>query len=122
MASSVNRCDVRSKLEAILSEQITRLLKSGMIQNHHVLEAMTVLRSKRLLPDQIESDICKELKKISLLRYDIAMPSSQRANGFGWSLEHMKSHMQKMLKCKIEEVSTILRVVSSEASKVTKSQ
>jgi hypothetical protein len=106
-------CDVRGKLEAILSEQVSRLLISGSSTKEGIEMAMKKLRNERLLPEQIESDICKEIKIICTMRHDEAMPNSSRLDGFGWSQNHLKEHMKRMLKSKLEATASILRTTKS---------
>jgi hypothetical protein len=102
-------CDVRGKLDAILSEQVSRLLISGSSTKEGIEKAMQKLREERLLPEQIESDLCREIKIICSMRHDEAMPNSSRLDGFGWSQNHMKEHMKRMLKGKLEATASILR-------------
>lgn len=112
--SKTTTCNVRGKLEAIISEQIERLLASGLLNHEKVELIMLKLSENNLLPNQIESDICKELKKICMLKYDIAIEGSKRLNGFGWSEEHIKSHIKKLMKSKLAASSTIIRTICSD--------
>lgn len=109
-------CDVRGKLNAILTEQVSRLLISGSSTPQGVQSAMDQLRSERLLPDQIETDLCKELKTICTMRHDEIMPSSSRLGGFGWSQNHMKEHMRRLLKSKLVAIASILRCIKSQSA------
>lgn len=102
-------CNVRGKLEEILSEQCSRLLASGSLDDRSIKSALQELSKKRLTPELIEEDLCKELKLICSYRYDCAMLSSNRLEGFGWSLEHMKKHMKRVLKSKMNSISTVFR-------------
>ena len=102
-------CEILQKLELMLSEQIIRLLASDMITTQKALVSMKKLSESRLLPKQIEEDLCKELRNISLLRYPDSLMGSTRKNGFGWSENHMKEHMRRMLKTKLSAVEFILR-------------
>ena len=77
---------------------------------------MDQLRSERLLPDQIETDLCKELKTICTMRHDEIMPSSSRLGGFGWSQNHMKEHMRRLLKSKLVAIASILRCIKSQSA------
>ena len=106
-------CDVRGKLELILSEQVSRLIISGSSTNEGIELAMRTLKDHRLLPEQIESDLCKEIKIICTIRHDEAMPNSSRLDGFGWSQNHLKEHMKRMLKGKLEATASILRTTKS---------
>ena len=113
METKTPECDVKGKLDAIMTEQIARLMASGSLSHAKVEESMNQLRMQRLLPNQIESDICKELKNICQLKYETAIPGSKRMNGFGWSEEHMKSHMKKLMKSKLAATATVLRIACS---------
>ena len=108
-------CNVRGKLEAILAEQIARLLSCGLITSPVVIEITDTLRAQHLLPEQIESTLCAELKLICSQRYETAMPESTRFNGFGWSESHLKEHMRRLLKSKLSETATVLRTLSSRS-------
>lgn len=114
MENPTFECDVKGKLEAILSEQLSRLLACGSITSSTALKITDALRENELLPDQIEHTLCKELKNICSQRYDTAMPSSSRLNGFGWSESHLKEHMKRLLKSKLAEIATVLREKSSK--------
>jgi hypothetical protein len=102
-------CDIVQKIELILAEQVTRLLASDMMTSKSASESMLKLSESRLLPKQIEEDLCKELRNISLLRYTDALQGSTRKNGFGWSENHMKEHMRRLLKTKLSAIEFILR-------------
>ena len=102
-------CEIVQKIELILAEQITRLLASEKITAAKASESMKKLSESRLLPKQIEEDLCKELRNISLLRYSEALQGSSRKNGLGWSENHMKEHMRRLLKTKLTAVEFILR-------------
>lgn len=102
-------CNVKGKLEAILAEQISRLLSCGSIKPEVVNDITKDLRDQNLLPEQIESSLCTELKLICTKRYDTIMQDSDRLNGFGWSDAHIKVHMQRLLKTKLSEVASVLR-------------
>ena len=102
-------CDVRGKLEAILAEQMSRLLASGSKSAKNIEEAMEQLRKDDLMPEQVEKAICRELKVVCCQRYDEALRTSTRLNGFGWSEGHIKDHMRRFLKEKIDATTAVLR-------------
>jgi hypothetical protein len=106
-------CNVRGKLEAILAEHVSRMLASGAASSKDIVSAMDLLRLKRLMPENVESDLCKELKNICTRRFEQAMPESNRLDGFGWSKAHIKEHMKRMLTAKLQEITTILRSTKS---------
>ena len=114
MENPTFECDVKGKLEAILSEQISRLLSCGSISSATAIKITDTLRENNLLPEQIEIILCKELKNICSQKYDVAMPSSSRLNGFGWSESHLKEHMKRLLKTKLAEIATVLREKTSQ--------
>ena len=111
MTSSDIDIDIKGMLENILSEQINRLLMSGSLNEKEAATIMENLQKEKLMPEQIEMDLAKELKKISCYRYDDCVSSSNRLGGFGWSLMHMQEHMSRYLKLKLQQSSTVLRTV-----------
>jgi len=102
-------CDVRGKLEAILAEQVSRLLASGSKSAKDIECAMSTLREENLMPDQIERSLCTELKLVCSQKYDEALRTSTRLNGLGWSEGHIKDHMRRFLKEKIDATTAVLR-------------
>jgi len=104
-----NTADVRGLLESLLGEQVSRLLSSKHISRGEIDDLTRALRESRLLPDQIEADLAEELRSICNLRYEVANVSSNRLNGFGWSLAHMQEHMERILKSRLELLGTVLR-------------
>ena len=106
---SIFECNVRGRLEAILSEQISRLLSSGSIGCDDTRGIMETLKMQRLLPDQLEQDLCTEIQSICAQKFDEAIPTSSRLNGFGWSEGHLKKHMRRLLESKLSETATVLR-------------
>jgi biopolymer transport protein ExbB/TolQ len=101
--------DVRGLLENILGEQISRLLASKHIDKSEIDDLTRALKDSQLLPEQIEEDLAKELSSICNLRYESANAASHRLQGFGWSLQHMQEHMERVLKSKLEHLGTVLR-------------
>ena len=76
-----------------------------------VLEALT---SKNLDPQSIDAALCKELKMVLGIQYDEPIGSS-RLNGHGWSVNHVKEHMRRALRLKLQEVSEVVQdVLASE--------
>ena len=106
-------CNIRSKLNEILDEQIKRLVAFGIKTEEDVKFAKKELRKHRLLPDQLETDLCKELKLICLKKYEDSKPLSTRLDGFGWSVAHIQDHMERMLKTKLQEIFIILKSTES---------
>lgn len=106
--------NIRGKLSEILDEQIKRLVAFGIKSEKDVDNAMNELGKNRLLPDQVETDLCKELKLICLKKYEDVKPLSTRLDGFGWSVAHIQDHMDRMLKTKLQEIFIILK--STEAA------
>jgi hypothetical protein len=104
-----NTADVRGLLESLLGEQVSRLLASKHINRSEIDDLTRALRDSRLLPDQIEADLAEELRSICNLTYEVANASSNRLNGFGWSLAHMQEHMERILKSRLELLGTVLR-------------
>ena len=102
-------CDIRGKLEAILAEQVSRLLASGSKTSKDIESAMIQLRSEGLMPEQIERAVCAELKIVCSQRYDEALQTSTRMNGFGWSIGHIKEHMRRFMKQKMDATTAALR-------------
>jgi len=109
-------CEIRSTLEAILAEQISRLITTANLTEHQTDEIMKTLKDARLLPDLIERDLCKELKSVCSIRFDSPNASSTRFSGLGWSLPHINLHMKRLLTKKMAAVSTILRSHNSAVS------
>lgn len=109
MSSHVPEIEIKETLENILAEQMNRLFSTGSIKKDEMNFIITSLQNSRLMPEQIENDLTKELEAICSYRYDDAMLSSNRHGGFGWSLQHMQEHMERFLKLKLQKISTILR-------------
>ena len=101
--------DVRGTLETILAEQISRLLMSGNANLQEVEDIQIALKKHRLMPEQIECDLAKELSDACSFKYDDIVQTSNRLDGYGWSVQHLQEHMERMLKQKLQQLSTILR-------------
>jgi len=101
--------DVRGTLETILAEQISRLLLSGNANLQEVEDIQASLKKHKLMPDQIECDLTKELATACNFKYDDIVQTSNRLDGYGWSVQHLQEHMERMLKQKLQQISTILR-------------
>ena len=106
---SESNADIRGLLENILGEQITRLLASDHLKRKDVQTVTNALRESKLLPDQIEADLAQELQTICGLKYESANTSSNRLDGFGWSLYHLQEHMRKVMESKLSSVGIVLR-------------
>jgi hypothetical protein len=101
--------NIKGKLEAILAEQMARLIASGSINNKGAEDIMKRLRTERLMPDQIELDICIELKKTCMIKMEEAITTSTRFGGLGWSEGHIKDHMKRCMKEKMDAFASIIR-------------
>jgi hypothetical protein len=103
-------CDVRGSLTNILSEQISRLVYSGSLTKEGVKDVMNELHENGLMPEQIDLSLAKELRILCVYKYDDIMPSSNRLGGWGISMERIQTQMERLLKVKLGEISTILRL------------
>jgi hypothetical protein len=99
----VMECNVRGKIEALLAEQISRLTSSGIKTREDIMHALKRLNDDQLMPNQIERDLCKEIK------------SSCKQK---WSVVHTQDHVARLLKSKLSELFTILRNTESNKNDV----
>lgn len=101
--------NIRGKLESILAEQMARLIASGSIDTVGAEDIMKRLRKESLMPEQIERDICIELKKTCMIKMEEAVATSSRFGGLGWSEGHIKDHMKRCMKEKMDAFTSIIR-------------
>ena len=107
-------CDIRGTLENILSEQISRLLSCGTLEESQIGDVLNILKSEGLMPDQIDLALAHELRVMCTSRYDDVMPTSNRLGGWGYSMERIQTHMERELKSKLSALSTVLRTRMSQ--------
>jgi hypothetical protein len=102
--------DFESKLKTLQEAQIRRLQdKKGHdgVEQYHV-----ELVTSRLTPKDIAQACWTELKRVSLLKYDddtCLSVSSNRLDGVGWSSQHIKNHMDRFLKERMEQQNELFR-------------
>ena len=68
------------------------------------------LKARDLDPESIDAALCKELKLVLAIQYEEPIGSS-RLNGHGWSVNHVKEHMRRALRLKLQEVSEVVQDV-----------
>ena len=108
--------DVRGLLESIMGEQFSRLLAAGQLKAAEVGAISAILHEARLTPELMEQDLAQELKAVCSIRYDAPMKGSTRLEGYGWSLGHMQSHMERLLRVKLQALATVFRTKAAPPS------
>ena len=92
--------------------QLTRLKESkGSLA---VMHAATMFETRKLSPDHIREACWLELQKVSRIKYDeipIAEQRGPRLGGLGWSVVHVKTHMDRFFSNLLEHHQSLMKEI-----------
>ena len=101
----------RAALDELFDQQRARLLASLDSEGAaRVDEAFDALVDHHLDVESIDQSLCTELKLVLVRRYEHPIAST-RLEGYGWTVAHVKDHMRRLLKSKMQQAGTLMRSI-----------
>lgn len=99
----------REAIDELFKQQRARL-ESSLDDASRIDQAFEALVEQGLDATSIDKSLCAELKLVLVRRYEHPIAST-RLEGYGWTVAHVKDHMRRLLKSKMQQAGALMRSI-----------